>query len=86
MGYEDDSGNKFEFVKNPDILFSLTPIYKSFTGWKTDITHCRTYEELPDNAKKFLDYIEQFLDRKISGISVGPERSQMIVRSIKDAA
>ena len=85
-GYKDSEGNKFEFVKNPDVLFNLTPIYKSFTGWKTDITHCRTYEELPDNAKKFLDYIEQFLGRKISGISVGPERSQMIVRSIKDAA
>ena len=85
VGYETVDGNKMEFVKNPDTLFKLNPIYKTFPGWKTDITHCRTYEELPNNAKKFLDYIEEFLETKISGISVGPERSQIIVRGIKDA-
>jgi adenylosuccinate synthase len=84
VNYEAADGSRVEFAKNPDTLFKLKPIYKTFPGWRTDITHCRTYEELPNNAKKFLNYIEKFLDTKISGISVGPERSQIIVRGIKD--
>jgi len=80
IGYTDQNGEKMGFIKDPTSLFKVTPIYMTFPGWKTDISHCREYEDLPGAAKKFLTYIETFLKAKISAVSVGPERSQIIIR------
>jgi len=86
VGYTDQNDNRVGFIKDPTELFKVTTIYMTFPGWKVDISHCREYEELPDAAKKLLTYIETFLETRISAVSVGPERSQIIVRGIKDGS
>lgn len=55
-------------------------IYETHKGWKTDISKCKTYDELPLNAKKYLSRLEELLGIKISIISVGPDREQTIFR------
>lgn len=55
-------------------------VYTEFDGWCSDTTGCRTWDSLPEKAKEFLAFIEKTLKRKITYISVGPERDQIIVR------
>ena len=49
--------------------------------WKDeDITGCRTYEELPENTRKYIEYLEEVCGVPMSIISVGPDRDQTIIR------
>ena len=54
------------------------PVYEIHKGWNSDITKCKTYEELPQNAKNYLKRLEELLGIKITIISVGPDREQTI--------
>lgn len=56
----------------------LEPIYETHAGWKTKLSNIRTYEDLPENCKKYLKRIEELIETKISIISVGPDRKQTI--------
>ena len=58
----------------------LKIIYDELDGWKEDISQIKNYEELPENCKKYVEYIENKLKCRVSMISVGPERSQNIYR------
>ena len=49
-------------------------------GWKCDISGCRTWEELPENARKYVEYIEEKIGCHIGYVSVGPERDSIIYR------
>ncbi|WP_064590913.1 adenylosuccinate synthase [Streptobacillus moniliformis] len=55
-------------------------IYKEFPGWTEDITKIKNYEELPENCKRYVEFIESYLETPISLISVGPSREQNIYR------
>ncbi len=71
-----------EIVKSyPTNVFThadFEPIYETHKGWLKDISKCKTYEELPENAKKYLSRLEELLGIKITIISVGPDREQTI--------
>lgn len=54
-------------------------IYKTFPGWDSDIRNIREYEKLPENAKRFVEYIQGYLDVKISLISVGGNKDEYIL-------
>jgi len=56
------------------------PVYHTLPGWKTDIRGIKTYEELPENCKAYIEFIEQQLGYPITMISNGPSRSDMILR------
>ena len=59
----------------------VEPVYVELPGWKgEDITGCRTFEELPENARKYVEYLEQIIGVRISIIAVGPDRDQTIFR------
>ena len=66
----------------PDTLYQekAKPIYEDFKGWMCDTSKCRTWEELPENARNYILEIEKRLNTHITYISVGPERDQLIVR------
>ena len=66
----------------PDTLYQekAKPIYEDFKGWLCDTSKCRTWEELPENARNYILEIEKRLNTHITYISVGPERDQLIVR------
>jgi adenylosuccinate synthase len=57
---------------------NVTPIYTDFKGWKADLTGMSTYDELPSELKKYIDFIEKELEVPIKIISVGPDRKQTI--------
>ena len=62
------------FTTNMKILQSCEPVYEELDGWWDDITKVRSYDNLPNNAKKYLRKIEELLQVPISIVSVGPKR------------
>ncbi len=60
-------------------LKQTKPIYKVFKGWSSDISAITSFDDLPVEAQKYVQFIEHYLETKISLISVGPERTQNIV-------
>jgi adenylosuccinate synthase len=57
----------------------MEPIYETFAGWKQSTTDCKTYEELPAGARKYLSFIEQQLDVPVAIVSVGQKRANTII-------
>jgi adenylosuccinate synthase len=56
------------------------PVYESWPGWDEDITGCRDYDELPINAQKYIERIEDLVGVPAKIISVGPGRKEAIIR------
>ncbi|GAB6168772.1 adenylosuccinate synthase [Clostridium carnis] len=77
-------GYKFEdkvidyFPASLEDLAKCEPVYEEFEGWGEEVANARSYEELPENAKKYLKRIEELTETKISIIGVGPRRDQTI--------
>ncbi len=61
-------------------LEKCEPIYEIMKGWKEDISSCLTWEELPENAKKYVEKLEELIGVKAGFVSVGPDRNQTIRR------
>ncbi|MBR0261227.1 MAG: adenylosuccinate synthase [Selenomonadaceae bacterium] len=61
------------------VLAKVEPVYETFAGWKTDISKIRRYEDLPANAKKYLERMAQVTGIAVGIVSVGPNRDQTIV-------
>ncbi len=59
--------------------FKAEPIYETFEGWKTSTKGINKFNDLPENAKKYLERIETFINAKISSISTSPERKDTIL-------
>ena len=57
----------------------LPPVYRTFKGWMQDISSVRNYEELPENAKIYLEAMAKLIGVPIGIVSVGPSREQTIV-------
>ena len=55
------------------------PVYEELPAWEEDITQIKNYEDLPQNAKKFLKRIEEVTGLPLVTVSVGPDRKQTIV-------
>ena len=71
------------FPASLEDLANCEPVYEEFEGWGEEVADARSYDELPENAKKYLKRIEEFTDTKISIVSVGPKRDQtMRVQSL----
>lgn len=68
-----------EYPASLDILEAVEPIYEELDGWKTDISHCKNYDELPANARYYVERMSQLIGVPLGIVSVGPNRSQTIV-------
>ncbi|RKQ32948.1 adenylosuccinate synthase [Oceanobacillus halophilus] len=72
-----------EFPASLKVLADCEPIYEEMPGWKEDITNVRTLQELPVNARHYLERIAQLTEIPLSIFSVGPDRTQTnVVRSV----
>jgi adenylosuccinate synthase len=58
----------------------VTPVYETLPGWSEDISECRTFEDLPEAARRFVERVEQLVGVPVRYISVGPRRDQTIKR------
>lgn len=72
------NGKRLGYFPTGDDLNNSKPVYEYLDGFGVDISGCRKYEELPENARKYIEYIEKAIGCKIKYVSVGPEREQII--------
>jgi len=68
------------YPSSAQVLDALTPIYTTLPGWSEDLSACQTYADLPSATQNYLAFIESQTRTRIAYISVGPERSQTILR------
>jgi adenylosuccinate synthase len=59
----------------------MKPVYRSFSGWQTDLTRSNKLNDLPAEVKAYLRFIESWLNVPLDYISVGPDRKQTIIRN-----
>ncbi|GIN21971.1 MAG TPA: adenylosuccinate synthase [Bacillus bacterium] len=72
-----------EYPANLNILKDCKPVYEELPGWTEDITGCKTLDELPANARHYLERVSQLTGVPLSIFSVGPDRSQTnVVKSV----
>jgi adenylosuccinate synthase len=67
-----------EFPAAGSLLEDCEPVYEDHPGWKEDLSSCRTWGELPPNARSYLERIAEIMDVPIRWVSVGSSRDQTI--------
>ncbi len=81
VGYEKPDGTVIKnFPPTLEELDGCKPIYEEAEGFNTDISGCRTFEELPESSKKYIKRLEELCECPIVMVGVGPDRSQIIER------
>ena len=78
VGYEIDGKITTDFPVD-DRLNRAKPVYEVLDGFG-DVSKCRKYSELPENARKYIEYLEKLVETPIKYISVGPERDEYLVK------
>jgi adenylosuccinate synthase len=68
-----------QYPSHVDDLRRVEPVYEMLPGWKEEITGCRSYSDLPANARAYLARVSELVGQPIEMVSVGPEREQTIV-------
>ncbi|OQO03651.1 Adenylosuccinate synthetase [Cryoendolithus antarcticus] len=78
--YEHKGNVLTSFPADLGVLEELTVKYETLPGWKSNTAGLRKWEELPVNARKYVEYIEKFVGVRIKYIGTGPGRESMIIR------
>ena len=76
VAYEIDGKVTKEFPASVEELAAARPVLEWLPGWKQDISGVSSYDELPENAKKYLERITELVDSELAIVSVGPRRDQ----------
>ena len=64
----------------PVLQQDAKPVVEYMDGWQCDISGARSWEELPEAARRYVEYVEQAIGCHIGYVSVGPERDSLIIR------
>ncbi len=80
VAYEYEGKRYNDLPAHQTVFHHAKPIYEELPGWKTDITDCRTFEELPKEARDYIAFLEDLAEVPVSMIAVGPSREQTIMR------
>jgi len=80
---DDTNGKITEDFPNTTYLYQAKPVLEKLPGWKCDITGIRTWEELPENCRNYVDEIERRIGVPITYVSNGPSREDIIKREPK---
>ena len=78
--YDLDGKTIQDFPSDQARLSRCVPIYQTLPGWKEDVSNVKTYEDLPGNARRFIETVEALIDVPITMISVGRRRDQTLFR------
>ncbi|MBQ2553017.1 MAG: adenylosuccinate synthetase, partial [Treponema sp.] len=70
-----------DFPANVDDMNNAKPILEKFNGWKTSLRECKSYENLPANAKNYIEFIEDFTATPVTIVSVGSDREETFIRA-----
>lgn len=79
VGYEVDGKVITDFPATPTLM-KCKPVYEKLPGWKTDIRGVRKFEDLPENCKKYVAFIEKACGVPIHMVSNGPKRNEILYR------
>src|SRR6056300_966356 len=79
IGYRHNDEVITDYPYQQNVFYEADPVYDTFKGWSEDITSIKNFDDLPLNAKKYINAIEEFIEIPITFIGVGPERTQNIV-------
>ena len=80
VGYEIDGEVTTDFPTTGK-LEKAKPVFKKLAGWKSDIRGIRTYEELPENCRHYIEFVEEQIGYPITMVSNGPGREDIIYRN-----
>lgn len=81
VAYKKPDGTVIEnFPAALEDLADCVPVYETLKGFDDDISSCRSFDELPDACKKYIERLEELCDCHISMVGVGPDREQIIER------
>jgi adenylosuccinate synthase len=81
VGYTSLGERYDEFPRQQRVLYNCTPIYEELPGWGADISELRRYHDLPKEARRYIEYIEDHAGVPVPWVSVGPERHQLVERT-----
>lgn len=79
VGYEIDGKVTKDFPTTVE-LAKAKPVYETLPGWKSEIRGIRNYEDLPENCRKYIEFIEKELEVPVKMVSNGPGRHEIIYR------
>lgn len=79
--YTDNNGAETNIIPFELNKGSINPVFRSFPGWSEDLTKTTDYNELPNQLKDYITYLEKELDLPIDIVSIGPDRTQTIFRN-----
>ena len=79
MGYEDADGNRMNVPASADQFEKITPVYEELPGWTESTVGANKLEQLPENAKAYIRFIEKAIEAPIDIISTGPDRVETII-------
>ena len=77
VAYEVNGKRTTDFPMGEELV-EAKPVYEYMDGWKTDVSGCRRFEELPVNAQKYVKFLEESVGCPVKYVSVGAEREQYI--------
>ena len=78
VDYEDQTTTRSASMHTPTSVGSVQPVYECLPGWETDTTSARSYDELPSNAQRYVERLQELLGIEIAGISVGANRDATV--------
>ena len=79
--YQTEDNEEIDYFTSSTTKLALyKPIYQELNGWKEDITAINFFDELPQTAQDYIKFIEDYLGVEVYLVSVGPDRSQNIIR------
>ncbi|MCF7552132.1 adenylosuccinate synthase [Pseudonocardia sp. WMMC193] len=82
VAYEVDGKRVDDMPMTQTDVHHAVPVYEELPGWFEDISHVRTFEDLPANAQAYVHRIEELTGAPVSAIGVGPGRDQTITREV----
>ncbi len=78
--YETAEGERITDFPATPVLMKCRPVYEKLPGWKCDIRGIRRYEDLPENCRRYVEWIEKQVDCPIRMVSNGPKRDEILYR------
>jgi len=81
VAYDIDGKIVTDFPADIGQLNRAKPVLEKFKGWKQSLKECRSYETLPENAKKYVEFIEAYCNTQVGIISVGYKRDETFIRN-----
>ncbi len=80
VAYDVDGTRHDEMPVNQTEFHHATPVYEQLPGWQEQIHDCRTFEQLPPNARAYVERVEELVGARISAVGVGPGRDAVVTR------